>query len=67
MRACRSDQRSRAEEDHEDDEGLEPAVFYDLVTGLPGPPPDLTESRRRVQVAALEMGHAHWGRDREEA
>lgn len=55
-----SDQRSRAEEDHENYEGLEPAVFYDLVTRLPGPPPDLTQSHRRVQLTAPETGHTHW-------
>lgn len=60
MCVCVSDQRSRAEEDHENDEGLEPAVFYNLVTRLPGPPPDLTQSHCRVQVTALETGHTHW-------
>lgn len=54
-----SDQRSRAEEDHEDDEGLEPAVLYDLEAGLPQLPPELTESRCRVDVAALKPGDAH--------
>lgn len=62
---CVSDQRSRAEQDHENDEGLEPAVFYDLVTRLPGPPPDLTKSRRRVQGTALQTGHTHCGRETE--
>lgn len=65
MFVCVSDQRSRAEEDHENDEGLEPAVFYDLVTRLPRPPPDLTESRRRVQVTALETSRTHCGRETE--
>lgn len=54
-----SDQSSGAEEDHEDDEGLKPAVLHDLVAGLPGPPPHLAEARRGVDVAALKPGHAH--------
>jgi len=56
-----SDQSSGAEEDHEDDEGLEPAVLYDLETSLPQLPPHLPETRRRVDVAALKPGHAHCG------
>lgn len=58
-----SDQRSGAEEDHEDDEGLEPAVLHDLVTGLPRSPPDLTETCCRVDVTALKPGHADCGRE----
>lgn len=32
-------QGSTTEEDHEDDEGLKPAVLHNLVAGLPKPPP----------------------------
>lgn len=56
-----TDQSSRAEKDHEDDEGLEPAVLNDLVTGLPSSPPHLTQARRGVNVTALEPGHADCG------
>lgn len=58
-----SDQRSRAEEDHEDDEGLEPAVLYYLVTRLPRSPPDLTKTCCRVEFTAPKPGHAHCGRE----
>lgn len=60
-----SDQSSGAEEDHEDDEGLEPAVLYDLVAGLPRSPPDLTETGRRVDVTAPKPGRAYCGRETE--
>lgn len=54
-----SDQSSRAEEDHEDDEGLEPAVLHDLEAGLPQLPVDLPESGRGVDVAAVKAAGAN--------
>ena len=50
-----------AEQDHEDDEGLEPAVLHDLVAGLPQPPPDLAQPSAGVHLAAGAVPHTDWG------
>lgn len=38
-------------------------MLHDLVAGLPRSPPDLTETGRRVNVAALKPGNAHCGQE----
>lgn len=48
-------QSSAAQEDHEDDEGLKPAMFHNLVAGLPQYPPDKTLVR--VDVTPLTVVH----------
>lgn len=48
-------QGSAAEQDHEDDEGLKPAVFHDLVAGFPQPPPGLTQTVGDVNATALTV------------
>src|SRR4029434_8244352 len=56
-----SHQSSTAEEDHKDDEGLEPAVLHDLEACLPQPPPGLANPAGRVDLTALTAAHADWG------
>lgn len=51
-------QSATAEQDHEDDEGLKPAVLHDLVAGLPQPPPGLTQTTAGVNVTALTVPRA---------
>ena len=58
-----SHQRSAAQQDHEDDEGLKPAVLHDLVAGLPQSPPCLAQSCRCVDVTAQTLPNTHWGRE----
>lgn len=53
--ACATYQGSTAEQDHEDDEGLEPAVFHDLVAGFPQPPPGLTQTAGDVDITAVTV------------
>lgn len=48
-----------AQQDHEDNEGLEPAVLHNLKASLPQCPPHLTKPLCRVDVAALEVTDAH--------
>lgn len=48
-------QGSTAEQDHEDDEGLEPAVFHNLVAGFPQPPPGLTQTAGDVDITAVTV------------
>ncbi len=57
-------QSSTAEEDHEDDEGLKPAVLHYLIARLPQPPPRLTQTSRRVDITTLTALHTDW-RDRD--
>lgn len=45
-------QGATAQQDHEDDEALEPAVFHDLVAGLAQSPPDLPWGLCGVHCAA---------------
>ena len=45
-------QCATAEQDHEDDERLEPAVLHDAVAGLAQPPPDLPVGLCGVHGAA---------------
>lgn len=52
-------QSPAAEQDHEDDKGLKPAVFHNLVAGLPQPPPDLAQTLAVVDVTALTAPHAY--------
>lgn len=52
-------QGSTAEQDHEDDEGLKPAVFHDLVAGLPQPPPGLTQTAGDVDMTAVTVSDAN--------
>lgn len=54
-------QRSTAEQDHEDDEGLEPAVLHNAVAGLSQSPPDLPWGLRRVYHAARTASDAACG------
>jgi len=51
-----------AEQDHEDDEGLEPAVLHDLEAGLPQPPPGLAQTPAGAHLTAPTVPHADWGR-----
>lgn len=50
-----------AEEDHEDDEGLEPVVLHDAEAGFPEVPPNLPLLAGDVHVEAGESLHAAWG------
>lgn len=52
-------QSPTAEQDHEDDERLKPAVLHNLVAGLPEPPPGLTQTLAGVDAAALTLPQAH--------
>lgn len=53
-------QSSTAEQDHENDEGLKPAVFHNLVAGLSQSPPGLAETLADIDIAALAVFDAHW-------
>ena len=53
-------QSSTTEQDHEDDEGLEPVVLHDQVAGLPQEPPVLAPAVGDGHVAALVLGDAFW-------
>ncbi len=53
-------QSSTAEEDHEDNEGLKPAVLHYLIARLPQPPPRLTQTSRRVDITTLAALHTDW-------
>lgn len=57
-------QRPTAEEDHEDDEGLEPVVLHDAEAGSPDVPPKLPSVAGDVHVEAGKPLHAGWGRDK---
>lgn len=61
-----TDQSSRAQQDHEDDEGLEPAVLHDLVAGLSGSPPHQAQSSRCVHLAAAAVANAHCHMDQKD-
>lgn len=52
-------QSAAAEQDHEDDESLKPAVFHDLVAGLPQPPPGLAQTAGGINVTALAVSGAN--------
>ena len=52
-------QGSTAEQDHKDDEGLEPAVFHNLVAGFPQPPPGLTQTVGDINITALTVSDTH--------
>lgn len=52
-------QSPAAEQDHENDEGLKPAVLHNLVAGLPQSPPGLSQTAASVHIAALTVPHAH--------
>lgn len=54
-------QSSTAEQDHEDDEGLEPAVLHDVVAGLAQSPPDLPWGLRGVHSAAGTAPNTAYG------
>ena len=58
MWTCLSHQGSTAEQDHEDDEGLEPVVLHDQVAGLPQEPPGLAPPVGDGHVTALVLRHA---------
>lgn len=53
-------QRPAAEEDHEDDEGLEPVMLNDAEAGFPDVPPDLPSLAGDVHVEAGKPLHASW-------
>lgn len=53
-------QRSAAEQDHEDDKALEPAVLYYSVAGFSQRPPHFRPAHLHVYLAALEPLHADW-------
>lgn len=53
-------QRSAAEQDHEDDKALEPAVLYYSVAGFSQGPPHFPPAHLHVYLAALEPLHAAW-------
>lgn len=53
-------QRAAAEQDHEDDKALKPAVLYYSVAGLSQSPPHFAPARLHVYLAALELLHAAW-------
>ena len=53
-------QSPAAEQDHEDDEGLEPAVFHNLIAGLPQPPPSLAQTTGSVHLTAATVLPADW-------
>lgn len=55
-----SHQRSAAEQDHEDDKALEPAVLYYSVAGFSQRPPHFPPAHLHVYLAALEPLHAAW-------
>lgn len=60
-------QSTTTEEDHEDDEGLEPVVLHDQVAGFPQEPPVLPPAHGDVNFAAFIFGHAgckHKGEER---
>lgn len=59
--SMQSYQRSAAEQDHEDDKALEPAVLYYSVAGFSQRPPHFPPARLHVYLAALEPLHAAWG------
>lgn len=48
-------QSPAAEQNHEDDKGLKPAVFHNLVAGLPQPPPEQAQTTAVVEVTALTV------------
>ena len=50
-------QGSTAEQDHEDDEGFKPVVFYNQVAGLPQEPPVFPPAVSDRNVTALVFGH----------
>lgn len=50
-------QGSTAEQDHEDDEGFEPVVFYNQVAGLPQEPPVFPPAMSDGNITALVFGH----------
>lgn len=58
-------QRPAAEEDHEDDEGLEPVMLHDAEAGFPEVPPHLPSVTGDVHVEAGKPLHAGWGWDKE--
>lgn len=54
-----------AEEDHEDDEGLEPVVLHNSEAGFPDVPPYLPSVAGDVHIEAGKPLHAGWGWDKE--
>lgn len=54
--AC-SYQRSTAEQDHENDEGFKPVVFYNQVAGLSQKPPVFPPAMCDGNITALVFGH----------
>ena len=54
-----------AEEDHEDDEGLEPVMLYNAEAGFSDVPPCLPSVTGDVHVEAGKPLHTGWGRDKE--
>lgn len=58
-------QRPTAEENHEDDEGLEPVVLHDAEAGFPDVPPYLPSVAGDVHVEAGKPLHTGWGWDKE--
>lgn len=58
-------QRPTAEEDHEDDEGLEPVVLHDAEAGFPEVPPHLPSIAGDIHVEAGKPLHTGWGRGKE--
>lgn len=58
-------QCSAAEQDHEDDKALKPAVLYYSVAGFSQRPPHFPPAHLHVYLAALEPLHAAWGETKE--
>ena len=50
-------QCSTAKQDHEDDEGFKPVVFYNQVAGLPQEPPVFSPAVSDGNITALVFGH----------
>lgn len=58
-------QRSTAEEDHEDDEGLKPVVLHDAEAGFADVPPNLPSVAGDVHIEAGKPLHTAWRWDKE--
>jgi len=50
-------QGSTTEQDHKDDEGFKPGVFYDQVAGLPQKPPVFSPAVSDGDITALVFGY----------
>lgn len=57
MIVCAVYQGSTAEQDHKDDKGFKPVVFYYQVAGLPQEPPVLSPAVSDGNITALVFGH----------